>query len=49
MDISIKCKVPYRHRFYETTFCCPYHNCRAYEVSEIVSVARTATSQLSLA
>lgn len=26
MDISVKCKVPCRHRFYETTFYCPCHN-----------------------
>lgn len=46
MDISMKYKVPYRHRFYETTFHCPCHNCRTREVSERVSMARTAASHV---
>lgn len=31
MDISMNYKVPYRQRFYETTFHCPCHNYRACE------------------
>lgn len=44
MDIYMKYKVPYRHRFYETTFRCPCHNYRTCEVSRRVSMAKTAAN-----